>query len=271
MADCGIAPRLAEVQAAWVGADRCNSGRGHACSARGSAAFLARQARPAQRALGLHARGNAVSAASLSGSPLVSSAARSRRRIGRASGGMRPGRALAAVEDPEIPALSIVDLGLDSFCRGASPTAALEVGLSPTYVGCPATEVIRRCGTRMRCASRRRPIYGDADVLVARLEQRLDHRGGPAQAAKLRHRSARAAARMRECCARPAGGLSALPFSDTESVSDSARRPARRCTAADTVSSPSNISNASDARSSAEISIRSRSAPSSASRRMRRA
>ena len=50
--------------------------------------------------------------------------------------------ALASVEDPEIPALSIVDLGL---IRGVTPRSdgGLDVGLSPTYVGCPATEVIR--------------------------------------------------------------------------------------------------------------------------------
>ena len=51
--------------------------------------------------------------------------------------------ALASVEDPEIPALSIVDLGLIRFVEPRSD-GALEVGLSPTYVGCPATEVIRR-------------------------------------------------------------------------------------------------------------------------------
>ena len=52
-------------------------------------------------------------------------------------------RALAAVEDPEIPALSIVDLGL---VRGVEIQAddALHVRLSPTYTGCPATEIIRR-------------------------------------------------------------------------------------------------------------------------------
>lgn len=52
-------------------------------------------------------------------------------------------RALAAVEDPEIPALSIVDLGL---VRGVEIQAddTLHVRLSPTYSGCPATDVIRR-------------------------------------------------------------------------------------------------------------------------------
>ena len=51
--------------------------------------------------------------------------------------------ALAAVEDPEIPALGIVDLGLIRFVT-LEADGTLEVGLSPTYVGCPATEVIRR-------------------------------------------------------------------------------------------------------------------------------
>ena len=51
--------------------------------------------------------------------------------------------ALASVEDPEIPALNIVDLGLIRFVRTQSG-GTLEVGLSPTYVGCPATAVIRR-------------------------------------------------------------------------------------------------------------------------------
>ena len=50
--------------------------------------------------------------------------------------------ALASVEDPEIPSISIVDLGLiRSVDRRSDGT--LEVGLSPTYVGCPATDVIR--------------------------------------------------------------------------------------------------------------------------------
>jgi len=85
--------------------------------------------------------------------------------------------ALAWVEDPEIPAISVVDLGIVRFVRMAfehapaddapigpalrdpvlsrpAPSRAatadpapgddvLEIGLSPTYTGCPATEVIR--------------------------------------------------------------------------------------------------------------------------------
>jgi ring-1,2-phenylacetyl-CoA epoxidase subunit PaaD len=52
-------------------------------------------------------------------------------------------QALAAVEDPEIPALSIIDLGLIRYIEPRSD-GTLEIGLSPTYVGCPATEIIRR-------------------------------------------------------------------------------------------------------------------------------
>jgi len=49
--------------------------------------------------------------------------------------------ALASVEDPEIPTVSVVDLGLIRSVELRSD-GKLEVGLSPTYVGCPATEVI---------------------------------------------------------------------------------------------------------------------------------
>lgn len=51
--------------------------------------------------------------------------------------------ALSAVEDPEIPALSLVDLGIIRFVE-TQADGVLKVGLSPTYMGCPATEVIRQ-------------------------------------------------------------------------------------------------------------------------------
>ena len=50
--------------------------------------------------------------------------------------------ALREVEDPEIPAVSVVDLGVIRFVTAQSD-GSLEVGLSPTYTGCPATEVIQ--------------------------------------------------------------------------------------------------------------------------------
>ncbi len=50
-------------------------------------------------------------------------------------------RALESVMDPEIPALSIVELGLIRSVQ-VHDDGRIDVGLAPTYVGCPATEVI---------------------------------------------------------------------------------------------------------------------------------
>jgi ring-1,2-phenylacetyl-CoA epoxidase subunit PaaD len=52
-------------------------------------------------------------------------------------------RLLATVKDPEIPVLSIIDLGIVRYVRGASEDA-VHVGLTPTYSGCPASDVIRK-------------------------------------------------------------------------------------------------------------------------------
>lgn len=71
-------------------------------------------------------------------------------------------RALAQVEDPELPALKIVDLGLIRFVR-VDTDGRLEIGLSPTYVGCPATEVIRRSVEQALGAAR----IGDCTVTSA--------------------------------------------------------------------------------------------------------
>ena len=50
---------------------------------------------------------------------------------------------LASVEDPEIPVLSVVDLGIVRFVRW-DDDERLHVGITPTYSGCPATQVIRQ-------------------------------------------------------------------------------------------------------------------------------
>jgi len=50
-------------------------------------------------------------------------------------------RVLATVLDPEVPALSVVDLGIVRDVSLASD-GALAIVLTPTYSGCPATEVI---------------------------------------------------------------------------------------------------------------------------------
>lgn len=48
---------------------------------------------------------------------------------------------LQAVPDPEIPVLTIADLGI---LRGVSVADEVTVELTPTYSGCPATEVIEQ-------------------------------------------------------------------------------------------------------------------------------
>lgn len=54
---------------------------------------------------------------------------------------------LAEVLDPEVPALSICDLGIVRDVRwheGGGGREGLEIVLTPTYSGCPATEVIEQ-------------------------------------------------------------------------------------------------------------------------------
>lgn len=51
--------------------------------------------------------------------------------------------AVAAVVDPEIPVLTIDDLGILRDVR-VDERGRVEVDITPTYSGCPATEVIRR-------------------------------------------------------------------------------------------------------------------------------
>ena len=52
-------------------------------------------------------------------------------------------QALAAVPDPESPAVSIVELGiLRGVAWDAGDPAAVVVTVTPTYSGCPATELI---------------------------------------------------------------------------------------------------------------------------------
>ena len=50
--------------------------------------------------------------------------------------------ALRGIPDPEIPTLTIVDLGIVRHVRGEAH--GFDIGLTPTYSGCPATDVIRQ-------------------------------------------------------------------------------------------------------------------------------
>ncbi|HEX5787488.1 MAG TPA: 1,2-phenylacetyl-CoA epoxidase subunit PaaD [Woeseiaceae bacterium] len=68
---------------------------------------------------------------------------------------------LAAVPDPEIPVLSITDLGI---VRDISVGEEVVVGLAPTYSACPATEAIE-AGVRARLREK--------GIVRARIERRL--------------------------------------------------------------------------------------------------
>jgi ring-1,2-phenylacetyl-CoA epoxidase subunit PaaD len=68
-------------------------------------------------------------------------------------------RVLARVPDPEIPVLSVIDLGIVRYVRWRG-TPGPHVGITPTYSGCPATEVIH-------AAVRRALLFaGYADAVV---------------------------------------------------------------------------------------------------------
>ena len=51
-------------------------------------------------------------------------------------------KVLARVADPEIPVISVTELGIVREVRARAQ--AIEVVVTPTYSGCPATEVIER-------------------------------------------------------------------------------------------------------------------------------
>ena len=67
--------------------------------------------------------------------------------------------ALGSVQDPEIPACSIVDLGMVE--RVSVTDDVVEVELLPTFVGCPAKDLIGEDAARAV-----RDVAGDRDVRV---------------------------------------------------------------------------------------------------------
>ena len=153
--------------------------------------------------------------------------------------------ALAAVEDPEIPALKILDLGLIRFVRARA--GVLEIGLSPTYVGCPATEVIHESVLR----ALRDAKIGDCVVTsVLSPAWSSDWITAEGRHKLLSWASSRPSTWSRTCgtfCA-PIGRRRVRGASPpTRSApASSVRHPARRCIAAAPVSNPSNTSSASD-------------------------
>ena len=152
--------------------------------------------------------------------------------------------AAASVVDPEIPVLTIADLGVlrDVVLDGDH----VEVAITPTYSGCPAMNMIaleievalERAGFR-RAKSAHRAVAG--------LDHRLDERRGAPQAARLRHRAAASLALASRAVRRAGGGVPAMRLGEYgSSCPNSARPPARRCGAASPAANPSIISSVID-------------------------
>ena len=95
--------------------------------------------------------------------------------------------ALAEVTDPEIPVLTIADLGIlrDVAVHGDT----VEVTITPTYSGCPAMNMIT---LEIETALARAGIKARVRTTpVARLDDGLAERGGAPQTRRVRHRAAR--------------------------------------------------------------------------------
>ena len=77
--------------------------------------------------------------------------------------------AARAVPDPELPVLTLGDLGVIRDLRVAGD-GAVEVDLTPTYTGCPATAVIAddvRTRTRIRYPLTRRRASRTSSAMTA--------------------------------------------------------------------------------------------------------
>jgi ring-1,2-phenylacetyl-CoA epoxidase subunit PaaD len=68
---------------------------------------------------------------------------------------------LATVMDPEIPVLSVLDLGIVREVTESADGRAVDVTITPTYSGCPATDVIV---ADIRTALT--PSYDDVEVRI---------------------------------------------------------------------------------------------------------
>ena len=76
---------------------------------------------------------------------------------------------LATVVDPEIPAISIVDLGLVDGVTVDDATLVVEI--LPTFIGCPAIELIRAAAIEQL-----EPLRADPDSGLERVEVLISFR-----------------------------------------------------------------------------------------------
>ena len=83
--------------------------------------------------------------------------------------------ALARIPDPELPVLSIVDLGV--VHRVAVSPDAIDVAILPTFVGCPALEVMQTAIVERLGAEFARPVRVETTFEVPWTSDRISVAG----------------------------------------------------------------------------------------------
>jgi ring-1,2-phenylacetyl-CoA epoxidase subunit PaaD len=85
-------------------------------------------------------------------------------------------RALAEVMDPELPMLSVVDLGIIHRLEVDTHDGTIQVEILPTFVGCPALELIKTA-IADRLAAFGRPVAVTATFEVPWTSERISPAG----------------------------------------------------------------------------------------------
>ncbi len=118
---------------------------------------------------------------------------------------------LDRVMDPEVPVLSVVELGIVRDVE-IGPDRTVTVCVTPTYSGCPAMRVIEQDIVSALAAAgwARRP---NPDCVRARVDDRLDDRGSAHKAQRVRHRAAASSSRRDHGVGAAAAHSAARPMS----------------------------------------------------------
>ena len=154
--------------------------------------------------------------------------------------------ALAEIPDPEIPVISLVDLGVVKDVAVEGERVRIE--FTPTFMGCPALDAMR---AQMEAAVTALGGEPRGRRLARRLlVDRQDHAGRPREAARGRLRASGAARRgdARRCCSsrRPSTAARTAARRRRGSTTSSARPRAARCATARAAGSRSSSSRRSD-------------------------
>jgi ring-1,2-phenylacetyl-CoA epoxidase subunit PaaD len=84
--------------------------------------------------------------------------------------------ALNEVMDPELPMLSVVDLGIVHRVQVTPGDAAIRVEILPTFVGCPALELIK-ASIATRLGAFGRPVHVTATFEIPWTSERISEAG----------------------------------------------------------------------------------------------